>query len=918
MPSIKNIIDFYKDCYQSDVKAISITNFFGRNIDHPYTVGSLELLNGKLNRYPVDSSWGKIVDKSLTLYTQEKSLYCCSFFLKGKMRLLGKQSNVFTPLFIHEVSLILEDEVYYLEVDARNPIINPAFLEYLKTRKEGVDVTYDELNEILPKGLFQFEEILQMKEVFKNRFPNINVEPLERLLATDSVEQDLKKVYKSRSTKTDLKIIIGIGIGLIPKPTGSRGIINELKYISEVGDYSRLIKELFQASKGNNKIKFSKREILSPISLSSSQINVFHALDCYSTTLVIGPPGTGKSFTISALVTDLISKGKSVLIASKNNQAGKVISDMIEQDFDLKGVVIKTAKKTYRNSLKRRLENIIHGLEVQRISELELQGLKYEITNLTKEIKQLENTLISKEQEELKWGSFFYQYRDTFFNRFKKQWIKYKHNSNQPIWEIKLVLDKKKDKLNRKIKKYIKRKYDYHLYGTLNTKRKEIKNLVEAMNQDVGSLMQEYFDRIDFRIILKALPAWICNTSEIHKILPLRKELFDVLIIDEATQCDIPSSIPLLQRAKKVVIVGDPKQLRHISFLSKKQQKLFAEKYKLDFATKEKNNYRAYSILDLISKSIDRQDQVVFLNEHYRSMPDIIQFSNGNFYAGKLRIMTSTPISLKEKSVFLHQVNGQRNIQGQNEKEIEAIIKKVKAIIAEESHLEKAMCQSIGILSPFRPQISLVKAKLRKQISLIDFKRHRILIGTPYHFQGEERDVMLISFVIDKDTHPSTFIYLNREDVFNVSITRARSVQHIYSSISHKETHLENLFTKYLASIDTKRELDLELSNYKYIDDFIEEIADVIRKWGVDKIYKSYPIAGIEVDLVVVNNNKTYCIDLIGYPGEFENQFPLENWNILERMNIKVFSLPYSSWYLDHEKCISNLYEYIFENKTDN
>jgi len=911
MAPIQNIINFYKDCYQSDVRAINIVNFFGKKIEHPYTLDSLALLNGKLIKHYVDSEWGKTMDETLTLHAQEKGLYCCSFFIQGTTKILGKSSKVFAPLYIHEVILSLESGIYYLEIDIANPVINPAFLDYLKSQDEGLDISYDEFSVLFPTSYFRFDEIIQIQEILKTQCPSLNIDALEKLMETDPLVKDLKSIYKQRSSSKNIELINGIGIGLIPKPVGSRGIINELSAIVNSEDYSMPIQELFQTSTRNQEMKLSKEKILTPVSLSNNQENVFHAIRNYKTALVIGPPGTGKSFTIAALVTDLISQGQSVLVASKNNQAGNVISDKIEKDFDLKGVVIKTAKKTYRNSLKRRLENIISGFAAQKIDHAAIGKLKGEVAELRSEIDKLENSIRLKERDELKWGKFFYQYKNTFFNRIKKRWIKYQFDSIQPIGNIKNLLGKKRRLTNQKIKKLIKLNYDYHLYKTLNKNRNEIKYLVDAMSQDIGSLMHEYFDKIDFNIILKALPAWICNASEIHKILPLQKEMFDVLIIDEATQCDIPSSLPLMQRAKKVVIVGDPKQLRHISFLSKKQQNTFADKYNFDPLTTEKNNYREHSILDLIMKSITRQDQITFLNEHYRSMPDIIRFSNQAFYDGQLKIMTSTPVTLREKNVFLHQTNGSRNGKGQNDLEATAIIEKIKTIISEETDLKKAMSQSIGILSPFRAQVALLKTRLQKEIELTNLKKHDLLIGTPFQFQGEERDVMLLSFAVDSETHPSTFIYLNREDVFNVSITRARSIQHVYSSISYKELNVEKIFTNYLASIDSK--IHPDPSTYNYIDNFIEEIVDAIEKWKVDKIYKSYPIGGIEVDIVIVNNNQTYCVDLIGYPGEFESAFPLENWNRLERMNIKVFSITYTAWYLDNKKCLKELKKVVFD-----
>jgi len=65
------------------------------------------------------------------------------------------------------------------------------------------------------------------------------------------------------------------------------------------------------------------------------------------------------------------------------------------------------------------------------------------------------------------------------------------------------------------------------------------------------------------------------------------------------------------------------------------------------------------------------------------------------------------------------------------------------------------------------------------------------------------------------------------------------------------------------------------------------------------------------IDLVVVHDQKCYCVDLIGYPGEFEDQFSLEDLRILNRVNVPLYFLPYSSWYLQQKKTKKDLINFI-------
>jgi len=910
MPSLSNIVRYFKSCYQVDFKAINIFNFFGKKVEDQLILESAELLSGKLMQYPVDSEWGAQMEQTLALHSQEKALYCCSFFLSGKMHVIGKPRKVFAPLYIHPANLIFEHDVYYISLDVEDAVINPLFVDFIKTQSPDSNLSYNDLEQALPKGYLQFDEIHQIETALKKLVPDLDISGLGQFPQLNS-EADLKRVYKKRNRDTSFSLLPGIGIGLLQKPSGSRGILNELDAMAQQNDFAKNISDLF-LQPSIKKGKYIKPFFISPVTLSENQIQVFDAYVNHRVSLVIGPPGTGKSFTIAALTANLISTGKSVLIASKNSQAGDVIAHKIENDFGLKGVVVKTNNTRFRSSLKKRLHNILHGFSSRSTDKKLLNIMAAEIKELNNQILKQEAAILKRGKEEIKWGAFFQKYKTGFFQKYKKGWIKFKLSFQWQLWHQIHQYEADIKKLQKKAKLFIRKDFNYHLFSTLVDHRQEIQAMLDALNSDTGNLMQAHFDKINFDVILHALPAWITNAADVHQALPLKKELFDVVIIDEATQCDIASSLPLLQRAKKVLIVGDPKQLRHISFLSGHQQREFAKKHKLSKISDAKLDYRKNSLLDLVSNAIPNQNQVQLLDEHYRSMPDIIDFSNQQFYNSQLKIMTATPTTLADKSVFLHLINGQRNTKGHNEEEADAIVKMIQTIIEKESELDKNICQNIGILSPFRAQVTYIKSKLRKVIDVKNMKRHRILVGTPHQFQGEERDIMMLSFAVDKDTHPSTFLYLNKPDVFNVSITRARSLQHIFTSVDLEKLKPKYLFTQLLQQANTPVKTNKALSKYEAMDEFLEDVVSNLTRWKVDQVFKSYPIAGIDIDIVIVQRGITYCIDLVGFPGDYEAIFPLERTKMLNRMNIQTFTLPYSSWYLDKTATRNALRRFIF------
>ena len=117
--------------------------------------------------------------------------------------------------------------------------------------------------------------------------------------------------------------------------------------------------------------------------------------------------------------------------------------------------------------------------------------------------------------------------------------------------------------------------------------------------------------------------------------LPFEAGFFDLVVFDEASQCDIASALPLLYRAKSAVVIGDFKQLHHISNLKETEDIQLRKKYNV-----ADENW-SYSDNSLLGLALSRNFRVnIKLLEHHRSHTDIISFSNKHFYDGNLRITT--------------------------------------------------------------------------------------------------------------------------------------------------------------------------------------------------------------------------------------------------------------------------------------
>jgi len=343
----------------------------------------------------------------------------------------------------------------------------------------------------------------------------------------------------------------------------------------------------------------------------------------------------------------------------------------------------------------------LSGIGIEKPDKFTINTLKKNNYALSKIIIQQEKKLLTRLDKEQQRGHLLVGKNDGIIASVKKYFLHRTVNNEVPLWQKKFKIDRLLNQKNQLLKKYIKLNFNKFLYQALSYSRSEIQQLVSALMARTGNKKEAIFENINFRKVLKALPIWITNSTDIHKVLPLTKELFDLVIIDEATQCDIASSLPIIQRGKSAVIVGDPKQLRHISFLSTKQQQHLIQKNQLGAIPFNQLDYRNKSILDLVSDAVPSQKQVHFLNEHFRSMPDIIDFSNQYFYDKKLHIMTAQPKTLRQQHAFLHRIKGKRYKSGYNKIEAQAVISFLDNIFQKERGDSQL---SVGIVSPFTAQ----------------------------------------------------------------------------------------------------------------------------------------------------------------------------------------------------------------------
>ena len=427
------------------------------------------------------------------------------------------------------------------------------------------------------------------------------------------------------------------------------------------------------------------------------------------------------------------------------------------------------------------------------------------------------------------------------------------------------------------------------------------KSLVERKK----NLQNRLLEGEDFRPLMEAFPCWCVTTYAISGSLPMKPGLFDVAIIDEASQCDIASCFPILYRAKRAVVVGDDKQLPHLSFLEKAKEQSFLSQYSIPDKYQLMWRFRTNSMFDLANYY---SMNPVLLDEHFRSLPPVINFSNQEFYGDRIRIMRRN--SNEIKALELIQVtDGKVDFDAtRNLPEVEAVVAKLQEIIFEDERKNPENPVSIGIISPFRAQVEQLKTSVAMVLSEHMIRKHKIEIGTAHTFQGDERDVILMSWAFANNSFVQSLTFLQKPNLFNVAITRARYKMINFTSKNPRELS-DGLFRSYLNYVQEYEARQKAIENKEieenfYKNNFEKDIARTIRDLGRE-VQAGVEIAGFSVDLLVDDKIAIEC------DGVEDNKrisaTNMKKQAILERSGIKINRITYREWQYSPQACLDRV-----------
>lgn len=289
--------------------------------------------------------------------------------------------------------------------------------------------------------------------------------------------------------------------------------------------------------------------------------------------------------------------------------------------------------------------------------------------------------------------------------------------------------------------------------------------------------------------VSQLVPCWLASPESVSALFPLQavpdpsdrseRDVFDLVIFDEASQCFAEQGIPALARGRQVVIAGDRQQLQP------------SDVYRVRFEeeTDDNPNLEVDSLLDLAARYLPQ----TVLRGHYRSRSlDLIQFSNRHFYGDALRLLPDfAEINRREPAIRYRRVEGQWKDQ-QNEVEAEAVLN----LLAELSQTDPEL--SVGVVTFNYRQQNLIQDLLETRSTNPAADRHEpLFIKNIENVQGDERDVIVFSIGYAPDARgrvSAQFGSLNAkggENRLNVAVTRARQRVYVVCSLWPEQLNVE-------------------------------------------------------------------------------------------------------------------------------
>ncbi|WP_226670757.1 AAA domain-containing protein [Metabacillus litoralis] len=442
------------------------------------------------------------------------------------------------------------------------------------------------------------------------------------------------------------------------------------------------------------------------------------------------------------------------------------------------------------------------------------------------------------------------------------------------------------------------------------------KNFIKRYGKGTGNNKRYLADaRKEMENAQSAIPVWIMPVNQVIENFPIYNDKFDVIIFDESSQCDI-MSVPVLLRGEKIVVVGDDEQISPYGIGTKDSEiEELIQRYLEGVPNKRLFDHKIslYEIADQIFPKSGR----LMLKEHFRCVPEIIQFSNDLSYGGQM-----VPLRLPfedekiEPPVVAIKVEDGYATEGSsivNVPEADKIVEDIEMIIADPLY-EK---QSIGVIAlQGNKQAALIENKIRERISESEFVKRKIICGNAYSLQGDERDIIFLSMVVSGNRRFVAMTKKDQQQSFNVAASRAKNQMRLYHSVELDELKKDCYRYQLLSYCKNPARVNEIVENLEEKCDSPFEI-EVLRMI-VAKGYKVQPqvkVGNYRIDLVIEGIRDRLAVECDGekWHGPEKWEEDMQRQYDLERAGWKFWRVRGREFYYNKTKSLESLWKKLEE-----
>jgi len=412
----------------------------------------------------------------------------------------------------------------------------------------------------------------------------------------------------------------------------------------------------------------------------------------------------------------------------------------------------------------------------------------------------------------------------------------------------------------------------------------------------------------------RAIPAWIMPLHRVVESIQPGKDRIDVAIIDEASQSG-PEALLLYFIADKVVVVGDDKQISPDFVGVNREDVIRLRKQHIPDLPHNETFSADYSFFE---DAEIRFGGRIRLREHFRCMPEIIQFSNNHYYLDDPLIPVRQFAGDRLEPVKVTYIKeGYREGEGRrivNPPESTAIAEEIANCLSDPKYDEK----TFGVISlQGDDQARLIEQELIKTVGPETIEEREIVCGNAYAFQGDERDVMFLSLVAAPNARIGALTRADAEKRFNVAASRAKDQMWLFHSVALSDLSPDcqrHKLLKYLTHPSVEPVLHSSLvPEDRLVEPFDSLLEQRVHNRIVSKGYRvipQYEMAGKYIDLMVEGMRGRLAVECDGEhwhgPEEYEKDTARQRQ--LERCGLKFVRIRESSFYRDTNAALEDLW----------